>query len=589
MDNQERIAELAQQAAQGSQGAFNELYRLTRDRAYFVAFTITKNEQDALDIVQDSYLKAWRHIGHLRPPWNFGAWIKQISCNTAKDFIKHLKPNIFEPTGETEENPLDLQAEKDSGYIPDAAMDTEETRRLIMDIVDGLPEDQRLCILMYYYNDMEMQEIAAALDIPLGTVQSRLHRAREKISRGVEDLEKKQGVKLYSAAPIPLLMWLLRRAAGETSAKLPPVILGGTAATAGGILAAITLPKIIAGIAAVVIIGGAVAGITAAKRAETTSTTIAEPVAANTFNTFNTSNTFNTINPINLVNPVNLINPSNSTNTVNITKTANTSNTSTSNTSTSNIIASNTSTSNTTIQTTALSSSATTTKYNYTVPSTAAGTAIRATQGSTAASTTTASTSTTTTTTKTTAPKPPFTGEVTTDRVFYQLAMKMYPEDFPQDDFWQPGHFKPGSSYTLMAAELMKEWEAVFPAIIDEGGGSRLNFSALEAAQNENRLVSWAQGIAAQGDQIYAKHLSQSGVSYWIKELKPKLTALANLLYYSDTFIDYTYDEWLQFQKDPNFPVMGELTLDSLIDYQTKLLAYFGMTDSIPAGDPTEP
>jgi len=295
MDNRERIAELAIKAKgnrdrPGSQEAFNELYRLTRDRAYFVALTITRNEQDALDITQDSYLKAWRHIDSLQKPEQFPAWLQRITGNIAKDFIKHHSPLLFLSSDDDTGNLFDLQEEKNCDYIPDAAMDTAETRRLIMNIVDELPEDQRLCTLMYYYDDMEMPEIAAALDIPLGTVKSRLHLARKKISLGVEDLERK-GTKLYSASPIPLLIWLLRKTASETSANLPPVILGGVtagAAVTGGVIAGVALPKIIAGIAAVAIIGGgAAAGAAVARqrampvKAETTITVPAEATAVN--------------------------------------------------------------------------------------------------------------------------------------------------------------------------------------------------------------------------------------------------------------------------------------------------------------------
>ena len=264
MDNREQIAALAQKARTGNQDAFNELYLLTRDRAYFVAFSITKDEQDALDILQDSYLKAWQGIGSLQNPEQFPAWLHQITGNTAKNYVRQRKPQLFQPGAEDETDILGLQAEKDSGYIPDAAMDTEETRRLIMDIVDDLPEDQRLCILMYYYDDVPLQEIAAALEIPYSTAMSRLALGRKKISRGVEELER-AGTKLYGAAPIPLLVWMLNHAAAESGRLLPPLVLAapaaGGAAAGAAATAAVALPKVIAGIAAVLVITGGTAAV----------------------------------------------------------------------------------------------------------------------------------------------------------------------------------------------------------------------------------------------------------------------------------------------------------------------------------------
>jgi len=185
MNDQTAIAELVRKAAQGDQGAFNSLYLRTRDRAYFVAHSITKNEQDALDILQEAYLKAWQSLDSLEQPELFGAWFRQITGNTAKNFIKKQKPWLFVPKNGEENDVLDWQPENDTGYIPDAAMDVVETRRLIMELVDALPEDQRLCVLLYYYDEMSVGDIAAALKVPVGTVKNRLFVARQKISKGV--------------------------------------------------------------------------------------------------------------------------------------------------------------------------------------------------------------------------------------------------------------------------------------------------------------------------------------------------------------------------------------------------------------------
>lgn len=148
-------------AAKGDENAFDELYVLTRDRAYFVAYSITKNEQDALDILQESYLKVWQKIDKLENPEAVSAWLRQIVGNTAKDFVKKRRPLLFEPL-ERDDGSLVLPFEENTEYIPDAAMDTAETKQLIMEIIDDLPEDQRLCVLLYYYDDISVADIAKA-------------------------------------------------------------------------------------------------------------------------------------------------------------------------------------------------------------------------------------------------------------------------------------------------------------------------------------------------------------------------------------------------------------------------------------------
>ena len=252
----------------------------------FVAFSITKNEEDALDILQDAYLQAWKNLSSIENPALFDPWFRRVTGNEAKKFVKKRRPQLFTPL-DSEDDFLEDLPDGDGDYAPSSAMDTEETHRLIMEIVDELPEDQRLCVLMRYYNDMDTAEIAAALDIPYETIKSRLRYGKKKISEGVKALEK-HGTKLYGAAPIPLLAWLLHNLAGQDNSRLPYTILGGSAAAAGGaaaagtaaaggaaaaggtaiaggtaaaggIVAGITLPQILAGVAAVVVLGGGAA------------------------------------------------------------------------------------------------------------------------------------------------------------------------------------------------------------------------------------------------------------------------------------------------------------------------------------------
>ncbi|MDR1463754.1 MAG: sigma-70 family RNA polymerase sigma factor [Oscillospiraceae bacterium] len=270
--NGEEIATFAKAAAQGDSDAFEKLYLHTRDAAYFVALRITKNEDDALDMVQEAYLKAWQGIGKLEKPESFASWFKQITANEARMFLRKRKPLLF-----TEEDDVfDLEPEQDAEYIPGKEMDTAETRKLILDIVDGLPEDQRLCVLLHYFENMPVADTADSLGISANTVKSRMYYARGKIETSVRGLEKEQGLRLYSVAPIPLVVWALRSLSAGSAAHLSATILGGaaaggTAATAAGGAAAkagtAVGMKIVAGIAAgAIAVGASVAGVALLRR-----------------------------------------------------------------------------------------------------------------------------------------------------------------------------------------------------------------------------------------------------------------------------------------------------------------------------------
>lgn len=194
--------EIVKAAQMGDNRAFEALYNMTKDSAYFIALSITKNEQDAMDIMQDSYIKAFESISTLNSPELFDNWLGRIVANTSKNYITKKKPLLFaeissDVLGEWNEE----EFKKD--YLPHESVDTKETSRLLMEIINGLSEDKRLCVLMYYYQDMSVKEIAEALELPVSNIKYKLLSARAEIKKGVEDLEKR-GTKLYGVFPFAL-------------------------------------------------------------------------------------------------------------------------------------------------------------------------------------------------------------------------------------------------------------------------------------------------------------------------------------------------------------------------------------------------
>ncbi len=194
--------EIVRAAQLGDNRAFEALYNMTKDSSYFIALSITKNEQDALDIMQDSYIKAFGYISTLNAPELFDNWLGRIVANTSKNYISKKKPILFADVAlNTDIEWNDEEFNKD--YLPHESVDTKETSRLLMEIINGLSEDKRLCILMYYYQDMSVKEIAETLELPVTTVKYKLLSARAEIKKGVEDLEKR-GTKLYGVFPFAL-------------------------------------------------------------------------------------------------------------------------------------------------------------------------------------------------------------------------------------------------------------------------------------------------------------------------------------------------------------------------------------------------
>lgn len=250
--DKQRIAELVSQIQGGDNSAFDELYKLTSDRAYFVALEFTKNNQDAEDILQESYIKALSKINELDKPESFSSWLNQIVANKSKDFLKKKKPMLFN-SDEEETDATELLPDEDTSFSPEENLDQTELQKAVMEVLDELSEEKRACVLMMYFEELSVGEIAETLEIPEGTVKTRLFSARKDL----KDKFAKRGItSAYSIAPIGIVIWALRRMSDAVSKTFV-----GSGASAK-VLAGITVTG--AGTAASVAVAGTTAATTAA-------------------------------------------------------------------------------------------------------------------------------------------------------------------------------------------------------------------------------------------------------------------------------------------------------------------------------------
>ena len=150
-----------------------ELLEQQLDPGFRLARAILLNDAEAEDAVQDACLSAWRKRSSLRDPDVFGAWFQRIVVNVCRDRLRrrrreHIRALQLEASLSV--SPTDHQ-------LGNAALDSA---------VDGLDVEHRLVVLLRYWQDMPVDEIARQLDIPVGTVKSRLHSARERIRMHLE-------------------------------------------------------------------------------------------------------------------------------------------------------------------------------------------------------------------------------------------------------------------------------------------------------------------------------------------------------------------------------------------------------------------
>lgn len=206
----DHVQETLQAAKAGSQEAFEKLYRDTCDRNYYIALKMAGQEQDAMDILQDAYVKIFQKLDTFRytGDQSFASWTGKVVSNTALDFLRKKRPVFFSEIQEDGGPDFDLEDEA-AERQPEMAFDRKETARIVQELLECLSEEQRVCILFRYVRQMKISEIAAELECSENTVKSRLNYAKRRLLSKRETLEKK-GVFLRGVAPFTVFVFLLR-------------------------------------------------------------------------------------------------------------------------------------------------------------------------------------------------------------------------------------------------------------------------------------------------------------------------------------------------------------------------------------------
>ena len=227
----------------GDQQAQEELVLAAQNRVYYHCRKMLKHEEDALDATQEILISMLTRLDRLQDPEAFWGWLSAMTANHCRNVLTRGRREAQIPEDDEGNSLLDAFESLDEQTVPDKALDNDETQRMIVELVDQLPPPQRQCVLMFYYEEMSVKDIAAALETSEGTVKSRLNYARKAIKSGV-DAYAAQGVKLYSA--LPFLVYFLQRDAG----------IGGLSASAAEALAR----SVLAGAAGTAAAGTAAAG-----------------------------------------------------------------------------------------------------------------------------------------------------------------------------------------------------------------------------------------------------------------------------------------------------------------------------------------
>jgi RNA polymerase sigma factor (sigma-70 family) len=207
----EDVTTLIIQGQNGDRKAMEQLLCAAYGPILYQCRHFLKKEADAEDAAQEILLQIYTKLDTLREPAAFWGWVGRMTANRCKNALTRTHEDL--PLAEGWESIPDFADRKDRQNVPEEALDNAETARMIGEILDTLPQAQRDCVLLYYYDEMSVQEIAALLGVSQNTVKSRLYYARNTLQEKVLAYEKKQGIRLHSLAPIPLLLYFLYREA----------------------------------------------------------------------------------------------------------------------------------------------------------------------------------------------------------------------------------------------------------------------------------------------------------------------------------------------------------------------------------------
>jgi RNA polymerase sigma-70 factor (ECF subfamily) len=183
---------LIERAQKGDAAAFDGLIRKHERRAYQYAFRLTSNPEEASDVVADAFVRVYSALQNFKGQSQFTTWLYRILTNCFLDIRKRERSRqsmSLEATLSTEDGELERQIE-DDGPTPLDAAEQSERGAEIERAVAKLPEYQRAMIVMYHGEGLAYEEIAEALDLPIGTVKSRLNRARMSLREMLEPNEE---------------------------------------------------------------------------------------------------------------------------------------------------------------------------------------------------------------------------------------------------------------------------------------------------------------------------------------------------------------------------------------------------------------
>ena len=183
---------LVAQAKQGDMRAFEELVARHRDKIYGRAYSMMRNETEAIDLSQDAWVKAWQRLAQFQGDSSFATWMTRITINVCLDQLRKLKRIRAESIEALDEESGGVERQMEPVMVnPTAGLERGELRKRIDEAMSKLSHEHRTVLVLCEFEEMEYKEIAKTMECSIGTVMSRLFYARRKLAALLQDLKGK--------------------------------------------------------------------------------------------------------------------------------------------------------------------------------------------------------------------------------------------------------------------------------------------------------------------------------------------------------------------------------------------------------------
>jgi len=188
-------ADVVRLAQQGREPAFRELVRRYERPVFSLVYRMVRDREAAEDLAQDTFVKVLNHIDRYSPEFKFSSWLFKIANNVAIDHLRRRRVDTVSIDGapdattaaEVEASAIQLAAEQES---PLDELASRELGSAIERAIGALRPQYRACIMLRHVEGRSYEEIAATLDLPLGTVKTYIHRARHELRRALEGIRE---------------------------------------------------------------------------------------------------------------------------------------------------------------------------------------------------------------------------------------------------------------------------------------------------------------------------------------------------------------------------------------------------------------